>query len=88
MFSDLPNLLSIEDDDDDELDINVDNDTGAVPNDIPSNDPEDDAPRKKESKDPVSELVFLQSFSAQMKIRRHGPSKTGSHIEIRTLTSY
>ena len=88
MFSDLPNLLSIEDDDNDKLDMNVDNDTGALPNDIPSNDPEDDTLRKKESKDPVSELVFLQSFSAQMKICRHGPSKTGSHIEIRTLTSY
>src|SRR6266481_8206885 len=49
LFSNLPNLLSIEDDD--ENDMNVDNDTEALLNDIPSNDPEDDAPRKKESKD-------------------------------------
>jgi hypothetical protein len=88
MFSDLPNLLSIEDDDDDEIDMNIDNDTGALPEDIPSNDPEDDTPSKNEAKHSVRCLVPLWLFSTQMKILRHGPSKTGSHIEIRTWTSY
>lgn len=88
MFSDLPNLLSVEDDDDDEIDMNIDNDTGALPKDTPSNDPEDDTPSKNEAKHSVSCFVLLWLFLTQMKILRHGPSKTGSHIEIRTWTSY
>jgi hypothetical protein len=68
MFFDLPDLLTIEDDNDDESDMHIDDNTEALPDDIPSNDPEDDTPSKKESKDSVSPLVFFRSFSTQIKI--------------------
>ena len=59
MFADLPDLLAVEDDDDDEI-IDLDMadageiDLGVFSDNIPSNDPEDDAPGKRESKDSVS----------------------------------
>jgi len=66
LFSELPELLSIEDDDDDE--INMDDDTGSenqvsgLLDDVPSNDPEDDVPSKKLSKESVSSLTFSGFF--------------------------
>ena len=59
MFADLPDLLAVEDDDDDEI-IDLDMadageiDLGVFSDNIPSNDPEDDALGKRESKDSVS----------------------------------
>jgi hypothetical protein len=59
MFADLPDLLAVEDDEDDEIiDLDVadagDNGLGGLSDNISSNDPEDDAPGKRESKDSVS----------------------------------
>src|ERR1700676_5135379 len=49
MFADLPDLLAVEDDEDDEIiDLDVadagDNGLGGLSDNIPSNEPEDDAP--------------------------------------------
>jgi len=59
MFADLPDLLAVEDDKDDEIiDLDVadagDNSLRGLSDNIPSNDPEDNALGKRESKDSVS----------------------------------
>ena len=59
MFADLLDLLAVEDDEDDKIiDLDVadagDNGLGGLSDNIPSNDPEDDALGKRESKDSVS----------------------------------
>ena len=59
IFADLPDLLAVENDDNDEIiDLDVadagDNDLGGLSDDIPSNDPEDNVLGKRKSKDSVS----------------------------------
>jgi hypothetical protein len=66
MFADLPNLLDIEDDDDEVIDVDMAdaavNDIGGLSEDIPSNDPDDDAPGKVQSKESVSTKALLSSI--------------------------
>ena len=91
MFADLPDLLAVKDDDDDEIvDLDMadagDNDLGGFYGNIPSNDPEDDALGKKESKESVSPKFYF-SFAILITTHRHAQFRTGCHIELPTSMS-